>query len=94
MVTIDRNKNLLGKDGTDPNESLWDAETTRFQEKEWFSRHKQYSDLMDICGIDRLMDTMIKLLSDKMIVEIPLLIKRMEAKKTEVCSAQRAVYSV
>lgn len=74
----------VGKDGTDPEESLWDAETTRVREKQWFARHKQYKDLLHICGIDPLMDTMVKLLSDKMIAEIPALIKKMEAKKKEV----------
>ncbi|KAK3718424.1 hypothetical protein QZH41_004012 [Actinostola sp. cb2023] len=54
---------LYGKDGTDPKECEWDAETTRFKEKQWFSNHKQYSDLMHICGIDRLMETMANVVS-------------------------------
>ncbi|KAL9971045.1 hypothetical protein ACROYT_G023528 [Oculina patagonica] len=75
---------LRGKDGTDPNEKDWDAEMTRMKEKEWFGRHPQYKDITHVCGIDRLMDTMISLLAEKMIKEIPILVRQMRKRKTEV----------
>lgn len=75
-----------GKDGTDPNEKDWDAEMTRIKEKEWFGRHPLYKDIQHVCGIDRLMDTMISLLAEKMITEIPILVRQMKQRKTEVGS--------
>ena len=57
---------------------------TRIKEKEWFGRHPQYNDIQHVCGIDRLMDTMISLLAEKMITEIPILVRQMKARKTEV----------
>ena len=73
-----------GKDGTDKIEKDWDAETTRVKEKEWFSRHPVYGDMQHLCGIDRLMDTMISLLAEKMVTEVPVLVREMKKKKTEV----------
>ncbi|CAH3155871.1 unnamed protein product [Pocillopora meandrina] len=72
------------KDGTDPAEKDWDAETTRVHEKEWFARHPQYKDIQHVCGIDRLMDIMISLLAEKMITEIPFLVTLMKKRKKEV----------
>ena len=73
-----------GKDGTDPKEKDWDAEMTRIKEKEWFANHPQYKDIQHVCGIDRLMDTMISLLAEKLITEIPILVGKMKNKKVEV----------
>ena len=73
-----------GKDGTDANEKDWDAEMTRVKEKEWFARHPQYKSILKLCGIDRLMDTMISLLAQKMITEIPILVREMRERKAEV----------
>ena len=73
-----------GKDGTDENEKDWDAETTRVKEKEWFARHPQYKSILKLCGIDRLMDTMISLLAQKMITEIPVLVREMRERKAKV----------
>ena len=73
-----------GKDGTDANEKDWDAEMTRVKEKEWFARHPQYKNILRLCGIDRLMDTMISLLAQKMITEIPVLVREMRERKAEV----------
>lgn len=84
--TLDDNRFIVlrGKDGTDPAERDWDAETTRIKEKEWFARHPQYKDIQHVCGIDRLMDTMISLLAEKMITEIPILVTQMKKRKKEV----------
>ena len=57
---------------------------TRIKEKEWFARHPQYSDIQHVCGIDRLMDTMISLLAEKMVTEIPILVRKMRKRKVEV----------
>ena len=57
---------------------------TRLKEKEWFERHPQYKGLLHLCGIDRLMDTMISLLAEKMITEIPILVRQMKERKNEV----------
>ena len=73
-----------GKDGTDANEKDWDAEMTRVKEKEWFARHPQYKNILNLCGIDKLMDTMISLLAQKMITEIPVLVREMRERKAEV----------
>ena len=73
-----------GKDGTDANEKDWDTETTRLKEMEWFARHPQYKGIQHLCGIDRLMDTMISLLAEKMITEIPILVRDMKQRKMEV----------
>ena len=54
------------------------------KEKEWFGRHPQYKDIQHVCGIDRLMDTMISLLAEKMITEIPILVRQMKERKTAV----------
>ncbi|KAM7437389.1 hypothetical protein ABFA07_012947 [Porites harrisoni] len=75
---------LRGKDGTDEREKDWDAEMTRLKEKEWFDHHPQYKSIPQLCGIDRLMDTMISLLAEKMISEIPILIRQMRERKTQV----------
>ncbi|XP_073248770.1 uncharacterized protein [Porites lutea] len=75
---------LRGKDGTDANEKDWDAEMTRVKEKEWFARHPQYKSILQLCGIDKLMDTMISLLAQKMITEIPVLVREMRERKAEV----------
>ncbi|XP_020630438.1 uncharacterized protein LOC110067452 [Orbicella faveolata] len=76
--------NKPGKDGTDPKEKDWDAEMTRIKEKEWFANHPQYSDIQHVCGIDRLMATMISLLAEKMVTEVPNLVREMKALKEEV----------
>ena len=73
-----------GKDGTDANEKDWDAEMTRVKEKEWFACHPQYKNILHLCGIDKLMDTMISLLAQKMITEIPVLVREMKERKAEV----------
>ena len=73
-----------GKDGTDANEKDWDAEMTRVKEKEWFARHPQYKNILNLCGIDKLMDTMISLLAQKMITEIPVLVREMRERKAKV----------
>ena len=54
------------------------------KEKEWFAKHPQYSDIQHVCGIDRLMDTMISLLAEKMITEVPNLVREMKKLKAEV----------
>lgn len=51
---------------------------------EWFARHPQYKGIQHLCGIDRLMDTMISLLAEKMITEIPILVRDMKQRKMEV----------
>ena len=81
-----------GKDGTDPHEKDWDAETTRVEEKEWFAGHPQYKDSQHVCGIDRLMDTMISLLAEKMITEIPILVRHMKERKREVRKLLARIY--
>ena len=62
----------------------WNAETTRIKEKEWFAKHPQYHDIQHVCGIDRLMDTMISLLAEKMVTEVPKLVREMKKVKAEV----------
>ena len=57
---------------------------TRVKENEWFARHPQYKSILKLCGIDRLMDTMISLLAQKMITEIPVLVREMRERKAEV----------
>ena len=57
---------------------------TRVKEKEWFARHPQYKNILQLCGIDRLMDTMISLLAQKMITEIPVLVREMRERKAKV----------
>jgi len=57
---------------------------TRIKEKEWFANHPQYSDIQHVCGIDRLMDTMISLLAEKLVTEIPILVRTMRKRKVEV----------
>ena len=57
---------------------------TRIKEKEWFANHPQYSDIQHVCGIDRLMATMISLLAEKMVTEVPNLVREMKARKEEV----------
>ena len=57
---------------------------TRIKEKEWFENHPQYNDILHVCGIDRLMDTMISLLADKMVTEVPNLVREMKNLKEEV----------
>lgn len=57
---------------------------TRIKEKAWFANHPQYKDIQHVCGIDRLMDTMISLLAEKLITEIPILVGKMKNKKVEV----------
>ena len=57
---------------------------TRVKEKEWFEKHPQYYDIQHVCGIDRLMDTMISLLADKMVTEVPNLVREMKNLKKEV----------
>ena len=67
---------------------------TRVKEREWFARHPQYKDIQHVCGIDRLMDTMISLLAEKMIKEIPDLVTQMKTLKQEVrmCPARNEMF--
>ena len=53
-----------------------------------------YRDMLHVCGIDKLMETMISLLADKMIVEIPVLVQQMKAKKVEVYVCGDGQFSV
>ena len=57
---------------------------TRVKEKEWFASHPHYKGILKLCGIDRLMDTMISLLAQKMITEIPVLVREMRERKAKV----------
>ena len=57
---------------------------TRIKEKAWFANHPQYKDIQHVCGIDQLMDTMISLLAEKMVTEIPILVREMKKLKAEV----------
>ena len=57
---------------------------TRVKENEWFASHPQYKSILKLCGIDRLMDTMISLLAQKMITEIPVLVREMRERKAKV----------
>ncbi|XP_074625296.1 uncharacterized protein LOC141883649 [Acropora palmata] len=75
---------LRGKDGTDSTEKDWDAEMTQIKEKEWFARHPHYKDIQHLCGIERLMESMISLLANKMIDEIPRLVREMKERKIKV----------
>ncbi|XP_073240215.1 interferon-induced GTP-binding protein Mx1-like [Porites lutea] len=86
--TLEENRFILlrGKDATDTNEKDWDAKTTRLKEREWFEGHPQYKSILHLCGIDRLMDTMISLLAEKMGSEIPILVNQMEERKKKVDS--------
>ncbi|CAH3038800.1 unnamed protein product [Porites lobata] len=86
--TLEENRFILlrGKDATDANEKDWDAKTTRLKEREWFELHPQYKSILHLCGIDRLMDTMISLLAEKMGSEIPILVNQMEERKKKVDS--------
>ena len=73
-----------GKDGTDPKERDWDAETTRIKEKEWFRSHPMYQDIPELCGVDRLMGNMVSLLAEKMVNEIPVLVDQMRLRRVKV----------
>ena len=64
---------------------------TRIKEKEWFAGHPQYNDIQHVCGIDRLMDTMISLLAEKMVTEVPELVREMKKIKAKV-SKWRATF--
>ncbi|XP_068700226.1 uncharacterized protein [Montipora foliosa] len=75
---------LRGKDGTDSTEKDWDAPMTQIKEKEWFAAHPHYKSIQHLCGIERLMECMISLLANKMIAEIPGLVRDMKERKTEV----------
>ena len=57
---------------------------TRVKEREWFARHPQYKDIQHVCGIDRLMDTMISLLAEKMRTQLPILVTQMKEQKRQV----------
>ena len=84
LITINVKRLGTGKDATDANEKDWDAKTTRLKEREWFELHPQYKSILHLCGIDRLMDTMISLLAEKMGSEIPILVNQMEERKKKV----------
>ncbi|XP_068700233.1 uncharacterized protein [Montipora foliosa] len=75
---------LRGKDGTDSTEKDWDAPMTQIKEKEWFAAHPHYKSIQRLCGIERLMECMISLLANKMIAEIPGLVREMRERKTVV----------
>ena len=57
---------------------------TQLKEKEWFARHPHYKDIQHLCGIERLMESMISLLANKMIDEIPRLVREMKDRKIKV----------
>ena len=61
---------------------------TQLKEKEWFARHPHYKDIQHLCGIERLMESMISLLANKMIDDIPGLVNEMKKRKTEVGKAK------
>lgn len=84
LMTIIVKRLGTGKDATDANEKDWDAKTTRLKEREWFEGHPQYKGILHLCGIDRLMDTMISLLAEKMGSGIPILVNQMEERKKKV----------
>ena len=68
----------------DSTEKDWDAEMTQIKEKEWFARHPHYKSIQHLCGIERLMESMISLLANKMISEIPGLVREMKERKIKV----------
>ena len=57
---------------------------TQIKEKEWFAAHPHYKSIQQLCGIERLMESMISLLASKMIDEIPGLVNEMKKTKMEV----------
>ena len=61
---------------------------TQIKEKEWFARHPHYKDIQHLCGIERLMESMISLLANKMIDEIPRLVREMKERKIKVRKEQ------
>ena len=61
---------------------------THIKEKEWFARHPHYKDIQHLCGIERLMESMISLLANKMIDEIPRLVREMKERKIKVRKVQ------
>ena len=68
----------------DSTEKDWDAEMTQIKEKEWFAGHPHYKDIQHLCGIERVMESMISLLANKMISEIPGLVREMKERKIKV----------
>ena len=57
---------------------------TQIKEKEWFAAHPHYKSIQHLCGIERLMESMISLLANKMIDEIPGLVREMKERKIKV----------
>ena len=57
---------------------------TQIKEKEWFAGHPHYKSIQQLCGIERLMESMISLLANKMIDEIPGLVREMKERKIKV----------
>ena len=61
---------------------------TQTKEEEWFAAHYHYKSIQHLCGIERLMESMISLLANKMIDEIPALVNEMKERKIEVRKEQ------
>ena len=61
---------------------------TQMKEKEWFAAHPHYRSIQHLCGIERLMESMISLLANKMIDEIPGLVNEMKKREREVRKEQ------
>ena len=61
---------------------------TQIKEKEWFAAHPHYKSIQHLCGIERLMESMISLLANKMIDEIPGLVREMKERKIKVRKEQ------
>ena len=57
---------------------------TQTKEEEWFAEHTHYKSIQHLCGIEQLMESMISLLANKMIDEIPGLVNEMKERKIEV----------
>ena len=77
---------------------------TQTKKEEWFAAHPHYKSIQHLCGIERLMESMISLLANKMIDEIPALVNEMKERKIEVrkeqnrfgamrCGAQSSFYT-
>ncbi|XP_044168431.1 uncharacterized protein LOC122952634 [Acropora millepora] len=73
-----------GKDCTNSTEKNWDAEMTQIKKKEWFARHHHYKINQHLCGIERLLESMISFLANKMIDDIPRLVREMKERKIKV----------
>ena len=61
---------------------------TQTKEEEWFAEHYHYKSIQHLCGIERLMESMISLLANKMIDEIPRLVREITERKIKVRKEQ------